>query len=224
MLQNIIYKISSPERKEYKKERNENKPKIKNMRSVDRNGNIVHRPIHRREFQRSTALRKISNVRIERFYYPDEQTFNEMLLKYNSSEQQTKVIIIHTKTVFLYGFDEEPGHDEQQQQQQRPPAAQPQAQEATERPYSYLNLQQQNIKQKQKQKKSKEVRHKFRSCGLLNVRMRFCSRCGDENKDHEIEPYFVDVNEVTSWRTIFCLGCLSQLLRCHHEYNMTEFK
>lgn len=172
------------------------------MRSVDRNGNIVHRPIHRREFKRYTALRKSSTVRIERHYFSDEDTFNEMLTKYNTSDKQTKVLLIHTKTVFLYGKDDDECKEPQQPLQQ----------------------QHQQMKHKQKQRKTKKVTHNFKSCGWLNVRMRFCSRCGDEEKSHPSEPYFVDTNEVTSWRTIFCLGCLGQLLKCHHDYNLEEFQ
>jgi len=60
-------------------------------------------------------------------------------------------------------------------------------------------------------------RHFFVCIGLANVRMRFCTRCADEAKYHDLERYYVDNNEHARHRTIFCQGCMGMCLIFHGE-------
>lgn len=61
------------------------------------------------------------------------------------------------------------------------------------------------------------ARHNFVCTGLANVRLKFCSRCGDKSKTHELERYYVDVNQKASNRVIFCYGCMGMCLKFHAD-------
>ena len=61
------------------------------------------------------------------------------------------------------------------------------------------------------------ARHNFVCTGLANVRLKFCSRCGDKAKTHELERYYVDVNQKASNRVIFCYGCMGMCLKFHAD-------
>lgn len=197
MLQNIIYKISTARLSSYRnrKEKDDeySRKKLLKMkrfvRGVDSNGNIVPRPLHRRDFEKIVPVSLVAepensqdrtrgtSFSVERYYYQDIDQFNEILAKYNNSKEQTISLLIRSKSfVDVENF------------------------EGNNKPV-----------------------HQFKGYGPLNVRMKFCSRCGDANKSHKLEIYFVDQNEITNSRTVFCSGCIGMLLK-YHEQNVKEFK
>ena len=61
-------------------------------------------------------------------------------------------------------------------------------------------------------------RHHFVCTGLANARLKFCSRCGDQSKSHELDRYYIDINERARNRFILCYGCMGMFLKFHTEH------
>ena len=170
MIQHIIYEGREPNNSSTKStntnivhEEQSVKSKVKDVRMIDRNGKIVNRPLHRKEFKRSTVRKKSVNSQSHRYYFQDEKMFDRLLEKYNTSQKQT--IAVHAQS-----------------------------------------------------KDDESVsRHHFLSSGLVNVNLKLCSRCGDIDKTHKLETYFIDQNQKAKARTIFCYGCIGLLLNKFQE-------
>lgn len=53
----------------------------------------------------------------------------------------------------------------------------------------------------------------FVCVGLANVRLQFCSKCFDVDKENEMDLYYVNKGDVSQQRTTLCRGCLGNKLQ-----------
>lgn len=63
----------------------------------------------------------------------------------------------------------------------------------------------------------------FAGVGLANVRLKFCSKCFDVDKDNEMELYYVNKGDISQHRTTLCRGCIgNELQQYKKERGSTE--
>ena len=60
---------------------------------------------------------------------------------------------------------------------------------------------------------SNTVPQNFQCIGYANTKLQFCTRCRDSENKKSKDLYFVETRERTQYKTIYCYGCMGQMMK-----------